>query len=124
LPQQSGAYDPEGDSWVIGGNLVVRAARYTYAGLAWGLVAAIILQVFFIGLGLFVDSENLKLHENFGWILHLAPSVILLAAAIASAGRRAILVAAALAILVWIVPILVAVRKDLPLVAAFHRCSQ
>jgi hypothetical protein len=99
---------------------MLRVARYAYAVLAWGFAAAILLQVFFIGLGLFVGSDNLELHRNFGWILHLVPLPILLAAALAFAGRRQILQATGLVVVIFFVPILAAVRADLPYVAAFH----
>ena len=99
---------------------MVRAARYAFVALAFAFAAGIVLQVFFIGLGLFVGSENLELHRNFGWILHLAPLLVLVAAAAAGAGRTRILQAVALVVVVWIVPILAAVRTDLPMVAAFH----
>lgn len=99
---------------------MIPGARVAYAALAWAFVAAIVLQVFFIGLGLFVGSENLVLHREFGWILHLAPLLVVVAAALAGAGRTRILQAVALVVVVWIVPILAAVRADLPIVAAFH----
>ena len=63
---------------------------YVYAVLAWAFVAGVVLQIFLAGLGLFVGSENLALHTEFGWILHLAPNLVLLAAALAGAGRRQI----------------------------------
>lgn len=94
--------------------------RYLYAGLAWAFVAGLVVQVFFIGLGLFAGSENLELHVTLGWILHLVPILILLVAALARAGRRRILMAAALAVTVFIVPILATVRADTPVVAALH----
>lgn len=100
---------------------MVRAARYAYVALAWAFVAGVLLQVFFIGLGIFNGSEYRQLHADFGWsILHLAPLLILVAAAASRAGRTRIGQAAALAITVWIVPILAAVRNDLPVAAAFH----
>lgn len=99
---------------------MVRVARYAFAVLALAFAAGIVLQVFFIGLGLFVGSENLALHREFGWILHLAPLLVVVAAALAGAGRTRILQAVALVVVVWIVPILAAVRTDLPMVAAFH----
>ena len=83
-------------------------------------MAAIVLQVFFIGLGLFVGPQNLELHRNFGWILHLAPLPILVAAALARAGRTRMMQAAGLVVLIFFVPILAAVRADLPYVAALH----
>lgn len=99
---------------------MIRGSRIAYAALAWAFVAAIVLQVFFIGLGLFVGPENLELHRNFGWILHLAPLTILAAAALARAGRTRILQAAGLVVVIFFVPILAAVRADLPYAAALH----
>ena len=100
---------------------MVRAARYAYVALAWAFVAGVVLQVFLIGLGIFDGPEYRHLHADFGWtVLHLAPLLILVAAAASRAGRTRLLQAGALAITVWIVPILAAVRNDLPLAAAFH----
>lgn len=99
---------------------MVRGARYAYIALAWAFVAGVVLQVFFVGLGLFVGAENLALHANLGWILHLWPILILVVGAVARAGRTQILQAAALAVTVFIVPILATLRADLPLAAAFH----
>ena len=99
---------------------MVRGARYAYAVLAWAFVAGVVVQVFFIGLGLFAGSENLALHVSLGWILHLVPILILVAAAVARAGRQQILMAAALAVTVFIVPILVSLRDSAPVFAALH----
>jgi hypothetical protein len=99
---------------------MIRGTRYAYAILAWAFVAGIVLQVFFIGLGLFAGRENLELHVNLGWLLHLGPLPVLVAAALARAGRTRILQATTLTVVIFFVPILAAVRSDLPLVAAFH----
>jgi bacteriorhodopsin len=99
---------------------VIRGARVTYAALAWAFVAWIVLQVFFIGLGLFVSERDLELHRNFGWILHLAPLPVLVLAALARAGRTRVFQAVGLVVVIFFVPILAAVRSDLPYLAAFH----
>ena len=99
---------------------MIRVGRFGYAALAWAFVVGILLQVFFIGLGLFVEPRNFDLHVNFGWLLHLGPLLILVAAAFAGAGRIRILQAAALAVTFFVVPILAAIRADLPWAAAFH----
>ena len=100
---------------------MIRGARYAFVALTWAFVAGIVLQVFFIGLGLFVAPDNLELHTTFGWaVLHLFPLLILIAAALARAGRTRILQAVALAITVFIVPILAMLRSDVPVAAAFH----
>lgn len=99
---------------------MVRGARYAYAVLAWAFVAGVVVQVFFIGLALFAGSENLALHVSLGWILHLMPILVLAAAALARAGRQQILIAAALAVTVFIVPIFALLRDSAPVVAALH----
>ena len=99
---------------------MIRIAQYSYAALAWALVLAIVLQVFFIGLGLFASSEYVALHVEFGWILHFAPVLVVIAAAAAGAGRARIAGAIAMAIVIWFVPILAVLRDGAPLVAAFH----
>lgn len=99
---------------------MIRIAQYSYAALAWALVVAIVLQVFFIGLGLFASSEYVALHVNFGWILHFAPVLLVVAAAAAGAGRARIAWAIVLAIVIWFVPILAVLRDGAPVVAAFH----
>jgi hypothetical protein len=70
---------------------MVRVAQYAFVVLAVAFAAGIVLQVFFIGLGLFAGSENLELHREFGWWLHVAPLLVLVAAALAGAGRTRIL---------------------------------
>jgi nicotinamide riboside transporter PnuC len=99
---------------------MIRSARYVYAALALAFVVAILLQVYFAGLGLFVGSKGFDLHVSFGWLLHLGPLPIVVAAALARAGRRQILQVAALAVTFFFVPILAAIRADAPYTAAFH----
>lgn len=99
---------------------MIRAARYAYAVVAWATVTAIVLQVFFIGLGLFDGSEKLELHRTFGWILHIVAVIVPITAGLAAAGRTRILLAILLAAMVWVVPILAALRSEAPIVAAFH----
>ena len=99
---------------------MTQAARYVFAGLAWLFLVGVVVQVFFIGLGLFAGSENLEPHVTLGWILHLIPVVILIAAAVARPGRRALLLAAGLAVAVFIVPILATLRDSNEVIAALH----
>jgi hypothetical protein len=94
--------------------------RYAYMLLAWAFVVGVLVQVFLIGLGLFDDPGSVQLHVDFGWILHLSPILIVIAAAVARAGRRRILQAVALAAIVFVVPILPSLREAAPVVAALH----
>lgn len=96
------------------------AARYAYMVLAWAFVVGVVVQVFLIGLGLFADPDSVKLHIEFGWILHLFPVLIVIAAAVARAGRRRILQAVGLAAIVFVIPILPSLRGSAPVVAALH----
>lgn len=96
------------------------AARYAYLLLAWAFVVGVIIQVFLIGLGLFADEDATELHVAFGWILHLSPILIVVAAAVARAGRRRILQAVALAAIVFVVPLLPSLSGSAPAVAALH----
>jgi hypothetical protein len=99
---------------------MVRAARFLYAAITLAFVVGILLQVYFIGLGLFSSADFTKIHAEFGWILHLVPPFILLTSALARAGRTQIIRAVVLAVLIFFVPILAAIRADAPLTAAFH----
>lgn len=99
---------------------MIDVARYLYAAFAWLFLVGVVVQVFFIGLALFAGRENLDLHVSLGWILHLAPILVLAAAAVARAGRPRILMAAALTVVVLIVPILATLRESSPVIAALH----
>lgn len=102
---------------------MTRAARWAYVILAWAFVAGIVVQVFFAGLGLFAGARNFELHVNLGWLLHLAPLLILLAAALSRAGRRHWAWALGLLIVVFFVPIFVLARDSSPILAALHPVS-
>ena len=98
---------------------MVRAARIAYLVLAWVFLVGVVIQVFVIGLALFGGTST-ELHVNIGWILHLAPLLVLLAAALSKAGRRHWVAALALAAVVFVVPILVLARDSSPAIAALH----
>ena len=97
---------------------MTRAARYAYLVLAWAFLVGVVVQVFLIGLALF-GSASTENHVTLGWILHVVPIVILLAAALSRSGGRHWQWALALAVVVFIVPIL-ATMRDTPVIAALH----
>jgi len=99
---------------------VTSVARYAYAILAWVFLVGLLFQVFLAGLGMFADAQSLRLHGDFGWALHLAPLLIVVAAFAARAGRRHWLWALALAVVVFLVPVFVLLRSSMPAVAALH----
>jgi hypothetical protein len=47
------------------GSTRIRIVRFIYGVLAAGYLVCVVLQVFFAGLGIFVDSNNLELHRTF-----------------------------------------------------------
>ena len=95
--------------------------RVAFAIVAWSFVAAIVVQVFLAGVGLFVGGfDTFEYHRALGWLLHLAPIVLILFAWGAHPGRTTMWLCAAILVLVGIQPFLPAMRGDLPFVAALH----
>jgi len=47
------------------GSARIRTVRFVYAVLAAGYLICVVLQVFFAGLGVFVNPEDLQLHRVF-----------------------------------------------------------
>jgi hypothetical protein len=98
---------------------MVRAARVAYLVLSWAFVAGLLVQVFLIGMGIFGEPSMRQAHAGLGWILHLVPVAILAAAYFARAGSRHWQWALALAIVVFIFPILATMRESAA-IAALH----
>jgi hypothetical protein len=95
--------------------------RAAFAVVAWLFVAAIVVQVFLAGVGLFVRGiDTFSAHRALGWLLHLAPLVVLLFAWGAHPGRITMWLSGLLLLLVGIQPFLPAMRNDMPFAAALH----
>lgn len=47
------------------GSTRIRSVRFIYGVLAAGYLICVVLQVFFAGMGVFVDSSDLELHRTF-----------------------------------------------------------
>ena len=95
--------------------------RVAFAVVAWLFVAAIVVQVFLAGVGLFVGGfDTFSYHRALGWLLHLGPLVVILFAWGAHPGRVTMWLSGLLVLLVGIQPFLPAMRDDLPFVAALH----
>jgi hypothetical protein len=99
---------------------VTRASRVVYLVLAWAFLTGITAQILLIGLDLFADSSMLAAHETLGWILHLAPLLVLLFAVLSRAGRESWLLCLALTVTVFFVPILATLKDSSPAAAALH----
>jgi hypothetical protein len=100
---------------------VIRYARLAYAGLAWLFVAAVVIQVFLIGLGLFGDPAYRAAHIEFGYTgVGLAAFALLISAFVARPGRRAVGQAIGLFVLYIIQTLLPSARQAYPAIAALH----
>jgi hypothetical protein len=60
------------------GSARIRIVRFVYGVLAAGYLVWVILQVFFAGLGIFVDSNNLELHRTFANYFEFASIIMFL----------------------------------------------
>ena len=90
---------------------------YGVLALLWA--AAVVLQVFFAGLGIF-GASSYKTHTDFGGILHGFTALLLILAIIGPRTGRDIGMAAGLVILVTVQIGLVGARDDAPGLAALH----
>jgi hypothetical protein len=60
------------------GSVRIRTVRFVYGVLAAGYLICVILQVFFAGLGVFVDNGDLDLHRQFANYFELGSIVMFL----------------------------------------------
>lgn len=99
---------------------MARGAWYAYAGLLWIFLAALVVQIFVAGLGLFADATQMQLHRDIGWTLHLPVVLIGVAALVARVGRPTIWWVLVLFVSGAIQPLLPGFRLDVPILAALH----
>jgi chloramphenicol 3-O-phosphotransferase len=94
--------------------------RRAHLIVAWAFVAGVVVQVFLAGLGVFDDASAFAFHVNWGYTLEIQPIILLVLAAVGRLGRRQMIYAAALFGMFMLQSIFVAVRGDLPMIAALH----
>jgi len=99
---------------------MTRGFRVAFLVLTWAYLAGIVVQVFLAGIGLFGAARDFSDHVNLGWILHLGPVLLLIAAAVGRAGARTLWWTAALFVSVAVQPFLPALGNDAPWAAALH----
>jgi hypothetical protein len=90
-----------------------------YGALALVWAAAVVLQVFFAGLGIF-GASSFKTHTDFGNVLHGITAILLILAIVGPRTGRDIGMAAGLVVLVTVQIGLVGARDDAPGLAALH----
>jgi len=98
----------------------MRLARQAHLVLSFLLVAGVVVQVFLAGLGVFDSPSSFQTHANWGYLLEIIPLILLVLAGVGRLGRRQIVYAAALLGMFLLQSVFVALRVDLPMVAALH----
>lgn len=94
--------------------------RRAHLVVAWAFVAGVVLQVFLAGLGVFDDPATFSVHASWGYMLEILPLLLLALAAVGRLGRRQLVLPAAIFGMFLLQSIFVALRADLPMVAALH----
>jgi hypothetical protein len=89
-----------------------------FAALTWLFVGLVVLQVFYAGTGL-LGGAGMAQHVEFGYAVAMFPLLMVIAGAIARAGRMAWW-SAGLLLLAQVQTILPWFREDVPFVAALH----
>jgi hypothetical membrane protein len=95
-------------------------ARTVHRGLAWLLVAGLVVQVFLAGLGVFAGASNFETHRNVGFLLQAAPFFMAIAAWLGKLGRRDVVLAVVIFLLFFVQSFLLLARDSVPAVAALH----
>ena len=95
-------------------------ARFAFVGVAWVLVAGLVVQVFLAGLGVFESLDRFVTHRYLGYTLELLPIVMVVVGLAGGVGRRSVGLAALIFGLFLIQSVLVGMRTALPMVAALH----
>jgi hypothetical protein len=94
--------------------------RRAHLVLAWGFVAGVVLQVFLAGRGVFESTLLFKAHSGWGYLLGMLAILLLVLAAVGRLGRRQVLYALALWVMIALQSIFIVLRSDFPTVAALH----
>lgn len=95
-------------------------ARTIHLIVACLFVAALFVQVFLAGLGVFSSSTGFSTHRDVGYSLSLLPIVLLVVGLLGGLGRRLALLAALEFVLFILQSVFVAMRTSAPAVAALH----
>jgi Family of unknown function (DUF6220) len=95
-------------------------ARTIHMVIAWLVVAALVVQVWLAGQGVFNTSAGFAPHRDLGYTIGLLPIVLLVLGLLGGMGRRIALLAVAIFVLVIVQSILVFQRATNPSIAALH----
>jgi hypothetical protein len=99
------------------GRSIARTAYPLVAGL---FVACAAIQVFLAGLGVFDDPNAFVTHRNFGYLFGWLTLVLLVIALVGRMPRRYVGLAVLILVLFALQSVFVALREDMPALAALH----
>ncbi len=97
-----------------------RVARVAYQWIAWLFVAAVVIQFFLAGLGVFAGATNFELHRNWGYTFGYLLIFMVAAALVGRMPRAAWAAPLGVMVLFALQSVLVALRTDYPVIAALH----
>jgi cytochrome b len=95
-------------------------ARTIHAVLAWFLVAALVVQVWLAGRGVFESPGLFATHRDVGYTLIIIPIVLLVLGFLGGMGRRVAIMAAVVFGLMILQSVFVVMRTTTPAIAALH----
>lgn len=95
-------------------------ARQALPIVAAAFAACAVVQVFLAGLGVFDDPSSFITHRDFGYLFGWLTLVVLVLALLGRQSRRLVGMSALLLVLFALQSLFVALRVDLPAVAALH----
>ena len=94
--------------------------RRAHLIVAWAFVGGVVVQVFLAGLGVFDSPATFVTHAGWGYMLEILPLLLLVLSAAGRLGRRQMIYAAGLFGMFILQSVFVALRGDLPIIAALH----
>jgi hypothetical protein len=95
-------------------------ARTIHAVVAWLLVAALVVQVWLAGRGVFESATNFATHRDVGYTISLFPIVLIVLGLLGGMSRRATIMAVVIFGLLILQSVFVALRGSSPAIAALH----
>jgi len=100
--------------------MIRSVARLALPFATGAFVACGILQVFLAGLGVFDDPRAFVTHREFGYLFGWLTLVVLVLALVGRAPRGLVGLSALLLVLFAFQSVFVALRSDMPMIAALH----
>ncbi|MGZ4127339.1 MAG: DUF6220 domain-containing protein [Actinomycetota bacterium] len=102
----------------------MRAARMAFLWLQRAFLLGLLVQVLFIGFGVFPrkdDPSPFALHRSWGYLLGYIAAALFVTSLLARPGRRTVLITLVVFLLTFLAqPLLAQARESAPIVAALH----